>query len=77
MLADDVTYKLKISVAYFFSVYVVSPAWSRQTEGPRIRRLNDVCNDMMVINVKNWKEPALNRKVWNDLVEKAKTYKGL
>jgi hypothetical protein len=24
-----------------------------------------------VINVKNWKELVLNRKTWNDLVEKA------
>jgi hypothetical protein len=29
-----------------------------------------------VMNVKNWKELAVNRKVWNDLVEKSKPTKG-
>jgi hypothetical protein len=52
VLAGDVMYKLKISVAYFCSEYVVSPVVSRQTERPRIRCLNDVYNNMMVINVK-------------------------
>jgi hypothetical protein len=41
---------------------------------PRIRRLDDVCNDLKVMNMNNWKELALNRKVRNDLVEKAKTH---
>lgn len=49
MLAGDVMYKLKISVAYFCSENVLSPVGSRQTGRPRIRCLNDVCNDMMVI----------------------------
>jgi hypothetical protein len=31
---------------------------------------------MKVMNVKYWKELALNRKSWNDLVEKAKPMKG-
>lgn len=29
------------------------------------------------MNVKNWEELALNRKVWNDVAEKAKTHKVL
>jgi len=36
-----------------------------------------MCNDMKVVNLKNWKELALNREVWNDLFEKAKTHKWL
>jgi hypothetical protein len=32
---------------------------------------------MMVMNANNWKELALNRKAWNDLVEKAKTHKAV
>jgi hypothetical protein len=34
--------------------------------------MEDVCNDMKVVNEKNWKELALNRKAWNDVVEKCK-----
>jgi len=37
----------------------------------------DVCNDLKVKNVSNWKELALNSKACNDLVEKAITHKGL
>ena len=38
--------------------------------------LEDKINEMneKVMIVKNWKELALNRKAWNDLVEKAKTH---
>lgn len=36
-----------------------------------------MCDDMEVLNVKNWKELALKRKSWNELVEKSKTHKGL
>jgi hypothetical protein len=42
-----------------------------------MRWLDDVCHDMSVMNVKNWMALALNRKVWNELVEKVKTCKGL
>lgn len=45
---------------------------SRRTGRPRIR-----CNDMKELNVNNWKELALKRKVWNELAEKAKTQKEL
>jgi hypothetical protein len=36
-----------------------------------------VFNDIKVINMNNWKELALNRKVGNDVVEKAKTHMGI
>jgi hypothetical protein len=32
---------------------------------------------MEVLKVKNWKELTINRKEWNNLVEKAKTHLGL
>jgi hypothetical protein len=38
------------------------PMGSLWTGRPRIRWLDDVCNDMKVMDVKNWKELALNRK---------------
>jgi hypothetical protein len=53
------------------------PLRSLWTERPRIGWLGDVCDGMKVMNVKNWEELALQRKAWNDLVEKAKTHKGL
>jgi hypothetical protein len=43
-----------------------------------MRWLDDVCNDMKVMmSVKNCKELPVNRKAWYELLEKAKTHKGL
>lgn len=53
------------------------PKGSRRKRRPRIRWLDDVCNDTKVMDVKNWKELALSRKAWNDLVENVKTHEGL
>jgi hypothetical protein len=50
---------------------------NRRTGRPRIRWLDDVCKVTKVLNVKEWKELALNRKTWNDLDETTKTRKGL
>jgi hypothetical protein len=36
-----------------------------------------VCDDLKALKVRNWKELAMDWKTWNDLSEKAKTYKGL
>jgi hypothetical protein len=33
--------------------------------------------DLKKLKVKNWKEAAKVRRTWRDLVEKAKTHKGL
>jgi hypothetical protein len=38
---------------------------------------DDVCDDLKVLKVRNCKELAKDRKVWNDLSEKANTHKGL
>jgi hypothetical protein len=35
-----------------------------------------VCDDLKVLKVRNWKKLATDRKVWNDLSEKAKATKG-
>jgi hypothetical protein len=53
------------------------PMSSRRLGRPRLRWLDDVCDDLKVLKVKNWKELAVNRKAWNDLSEKEKTDKGL
>jgi hypothetical protein len=51
------------------------PVENGRTGKPRIRWLDDECNYMKVMNLKIWKEMALNRKAWNDLAETTKTYK--
>jgi hypothetical protein len=39
---------------------------SRQIGKPRVRWLDDMCNELKVLNVKNWKELTLNKlgMVW-------------
>jgi hypothetical protein len=39
--------------------------------------LDDVYDDIKVLEVRNWKELAMDRKAWSDLFEKVKTYEGL
>jgi len=44
---------------------------------PSIRLKSKRRRWLKMINMKNWKELALNRKAWNSLVEKVKTHKVL
>jgi hypothetical protein len=53
------------------------PIGRRSLGRPRLRWFDDVCDDLKVLKVRNWKESATDRKVWNDLSEKAKPHKGL
>jgi hypothetical protein len=53
------------------------PMGRRPLGRPRQRWLDDVCDDLKVLKVRNWKESAVRRKAWSDLSEKARTYKGL
>jgi hypothetical protein len=53
------------------------PIGSRSLGRPRLRWLDDVCDDLKALKVRNWKELEMDRKVWNDPSEKAKTHKGL
>jgi hypothetical protein len=50
--------------------------WAADHWEDRLRWLDDVCDDLKVLKVRNWKELAMDRKAWNDLSEKAKTTKG-
>jgi uncharacterized coiled-coil protein SlyX len=50
---------------------------TRPVERPRQRWQDDVIEDLKKIKIKNWKETAKNKRTWRDLVEKAKTHKGL
>jgi hypothetical protein len=47
------------------------------TGSPRIRLKSKRKRWLKMIHMKNWKELALNKKAWNNLVEKAKTHKVL
>jgi hypothetical protein len=53
------------------------PIGRRSLGRPRLRWFDNVCDDLKVLKVRNWKESATDRKVWNDLSEKAKPHKGL
>jgi hypothetical protein len=58
-------------------IFEWKPIRRRSLGRPRLRCLNDVCDDLKMLKVRNWKELATDRKVWNDVSEKAKTPKGL
>jgi hypothetical protein len=55
----------------------MKPIGRRSLGRPRLRWLDDVCDNLKVLKVRNWKELAKDRKVSNDLPEKTKTHKGL
>jgi hypothetical protein len=52
------------------------PVGNRRTGSPSIRWPDDVCKDMNVMKVKNWKELVLNRNPGDCLVEKVEPTKG-
>jgi hypothetical protein len=58
-------------------IFEWKPIGRRSLGRPRLRWLDDVCDDLKVLKVRNRKELATDRKVWNDLSEEAKTHKGL
>jgi hypothetical protein len=55
-------------------IFEWKPIGRRSPGRPRLRWLDDVCDDLEVLKVINWKKLATDRKVWNDLSEKAKTW---
>jgi len=50
---------------------------NRPVGRPRQQWQEDVMEDLKKPKVKNWKAIAKDRITWRDLVEKAKTHKGL
>jgi hypothetical protein len=44
---------------------------------PRERWQENATEYLKKLQVKNWKETAKDRRTWRDLVERAKTHKGL
>jgi hypothetical protein len=58
-------------------IFEWKPIGRRSLGRLRLRWFDDVCDDLKVLKVRNWKELTMDRKVWNDLSEKAKTHKEL
>jgi hypothetical protein len=46
-------------------------------EGPSLKWLDNVCDNLNVLKVRNWKELAMYKKSWSHLSEKAKIPNGL
>jgi hypothetical protein len=42
---------------------------------PKLRRLHDVCDDLKVLKVRNWKELEMDKEALNDLLRKPKRTK--
>ena len=53
------------------------PTGNRPVGRPRQRWQEDVMEDLIKLEVKNWKETAKGRRTWRDLAGKVKTHKGL
>jgi len=53
------------------------PMGIRPVGRPRQRWQEDVMENLKKLKVKHWKEITKDRRTWRDLVEKAKTHKGL
>jgi hypothetical protein len=51
------------------------PMGRRPLGRPKRRWSDDVCDDLKVLKVRNWKELAMDRKAWSDMSEKAKPTK--
>jgi hypothetical protein len=51
--------------------------WKPMGSRPRLRWLNDVCDNPKLLRVRNCRELAMDRKTWDDLSEKSKTHRGL
>jgi hypothetical protein len=54
----------------------MGPMGRRPLGRPILRWFYDVCDDLKVLKVRNWKELAVDRKAWSELSDKAKTHKG-
>ena len=53
------------------------PCSSRPVGRPRLRRLEQVEEDLKKMKVKNWREKCKDRRLWNEIVKQAKTHQGL
>jgi hypothetical protein len=53
------------------------PCSSRPVRRPRLRWLNQVEEDLKKMQVQNWREKCKDRRLWNEIVQQAKTHPGL
>jgi len=50
---------------------------SRPIGRPRLSWLDQVEEDLKRIKVRNWREKCKDRRLWNEIVNQAKTLRGL
>jgi hypothetical protein len=53
------------------------PRLLRPVGKPRLRWLNQVEEDVKNMKVRNWREKCKDRRLWNEIVNQAKTHQGL
>ena len=55
-------------------IYKWKPIASRSVGRPKSRWEDEVLKDVKVMNIKSWLNVVKNRRLWKDIVEKAKTF---
>jgi len=59
------------------TIYKWKPYATRPKGRPRVRWEDDVRNGLRKMGVNNWKQTTQERKKWKEIIEQAKTHKGL
>jgi hypothetical protein len=52
-------------------IFEGKPEGTRRIEGPRLRWLEDIKNDLREIEVKRWRQTAANRAEWASVIKDA------
>ena len=58
-------------------IFMTHPLQSRRRGRPKLRWEYDMLQDIRLLGVKNCKNQAADRKVWRDVLRKAKAHTGL
>jgi hypothetical protein len=53
------------------------PCSARAVGRPRVRWLDRVEEDLKKMKMRNWREKCKDRRLWNEIVKRAKTHQGL
>jgi hypothetical protein len=58
-------------------VFNTRPIGIRKTGRPKLRREDDVIQDVKTLGVKNWRNLAMEKESWQKLLRKARAHVGL